>query len=149
MSPYAPLKSKSDEPAPNPRAKPDSTLAPLLAIGRIQFQILRDFPLPTVAVIQQPLLVVVELLAGLHGVFAVRPLDDGVHRAGLLAQAAVDAFDHVDVVAGRAARAVGAGFGLDDDGLGRTDGLAQLAGDAALFPVGIAAQGVLAAAARR
>src|SRR6201999_4354224 len=101
-----------------------------------------------VAVIQQLGLVVIELLAGLHGIFQVRPLDDGVHRAGLLAQAAVDAFHHVDVVAGGAAAAVGAGLGLDGDGLGWADRLAQLAGDAALLAVGIAAQGMLAAEAR-
>ena len=95
------------------------------------------------------MLVVEQLLARLDGEFGVGPLHDGVHRAGLLAQAAVDAFDHVDVVAGRAAAAVGARFGLDGDGLGRADGLAQLAGDAAFLAVRIAAQGVLAAEARR
>src|SRR4051812_41957596 len=70
--------------------------ARLLSVGRVEFQVLRDLALPAVAVIQQPLLVVVELLAGLDGELQVRPLDDGVDRAGLLAQAAVDALDHVD-----------------------------------------------------
>src|SRR3546814_7236176 len=56
--------------------------------------------------------------------------------AGLLAIAAIDAFRHVDVVARGAAAAVGARLGLDGDGLGRADRLAQLAGDAALLAVG-------------
>ena len=68
----------------------------------------------------------------------------------LLAKSAIDAFHHVDVIARGAPRAViAARTGLDGDRLGRTDGLAQFAGDAALFPVGIAPQRVLAAKPRR
>src|SRR3546814_1946416 len=69
-------------------------------------------------------------------------------RSGFLAEAAVDAFGHVDVVARGTARAVIARFGLDGDRLRRADCLAQLAGDAALFAVGVAAQRMLAAEAR-
>ena len=104
--------------------------------------------LPAVAIRQQPLLVVEKLLARLGGEFEIRPLDDGVDRAGLLAEAAIDAFGHVDVVARGAAAAVVARLGLDGDGLRRADRLAQLAGDAALLAVGIAAQRMLAAEAR-
>src|SRR3546814_1930987 len=63
-------------------------------------------------------------------------LDDGVHRAGFLAIAAIDALRHVDVVARGAPAAVGARLGLDGDRLGRADRLAQLAGDAALLAIG-------------
>src|SRR5262249_1070302 len=105
----------------------------------------RDFGFPALAILQQLLLVVEQLLAGLGGELEVRALYDGIDRAGLLAEAAIDALGHVDVVARGAAAAVGARFGLDGDRLRRADRLAELAGDAALFPVGIAAQGVLAA----
>src|SRR5947199_347027 len=81
----------------------------------------------------EAVLVVVELLAGLGRELEIRPFDDGVDRAGLLAQAAVDALHHVDVVArGAAGAVIAARAGLDGDRLGRTDRLAQLAGDAAL-----------------
>jgi len=80
----------------------------------------------------------------LGGVLDVLALDDGVDRAGLLAEAAVDALGHVDVVAGRPAGAVGAHLRLDRDGLGGADGLAQLARDAPLLTRGVAPQGVLA-----
>ena len=90
-----------------------------------------------------------EFLARLGGELEVRSLDDGVHRAGLLAQAAVDALHHVDVVARRAACAVVAPRPrLDGDGLRRTDRLAELARDAALLAVRVAAQRVLAAKTR-
>src|ERR1041385_9497184 len=119
-------------------------------VGRVEGAVLGDRALPAVAVREQALLVVVELLARLGGELEVRPLDDGVDRAGLLAHAAVDALHHVDVVAGGAAGAVvAARAGLDGDRLGRTDRLAQLAGDAALLAVRVAAQRVLAAEARR
>src|SRR4029077_9988352 len=95
---------------------------------------------------EQLFLVVVELLAGLGGELEVGALDDGIHRAGLLAEAAIDALDHVDVVAGRAPRAVvAARAGLDGYGLRRADGFAQLAGDAAFLAVRIATQRMLAA----
>ena len=64
------------------------------------------------------------------------------------AQPAIDAFDHVDVVAGGAAAAVLARLGLDGDRLRRADRLAQFARDAALLAIGIAAQRMLAAEAR-
>src|SRR5206468_595693 len=102
------------------------------------------------AVREQALLVVIELFPRLGRKFEIRALHHGVDRAGLLAQPAVDAFHHVNVVAGGAAGAVVAARSrLDGDRLGRTDRLAQLAGDAALLAVGIAAQHVLAAEARR
>src|SRR5687767_4752821 len=75
-------------------------------------------------------------------------LDDRVHRAGLLAEAAEDALHQIDVVARGAARAVGALLRLDVDGERRAHGLAQLARDAALLAVRIAAQRVQAAEAR-
>ena len=65
-----------------------------------------------------------KLLAGLGGELEVRPLDDGIHRTGLLAEAAVDALRHVDVVARGAPAAVLARLGLDGDGERRTDRLA-------------------------
>jgi hypothetical protein len=105
--------------------------------------------LPLVAVREQLLLVVEELLPCLHGVLGVGALHDGVHGARLLAEAAVDALGHVNVVAGRAARAVSALFGFDGDGLRRANGLAQLASDAALFASRVAAQSVLTTEAGR
>jgi hypothetical protein len=76
-------------------------------------------------------------------------LDDGVHRAGLLAEAAVDAFEQVDVVARGAPRAIGAHIRVDGDGQRRAHRLAQLAGNAALLAIGVAAQRVQAAEAHR
>src|SRR5258708_37413273 len=109
----------------------------LSLIRRVEGEILGDLALPAVAVREQALLVVVELLARLGGEFEIGALDDGVDRAGLLAQAAIDALHHVDVVARRAARSVvAARAGLDRDRLGRADRLAELAGDAAFLAVG-------------
>src|SRR5690606_21939703 len=82
--------------------------------------------------------------------FEVRPLDDRLDRTGLLAEAAIDALHHVDVVAYRAPRSVIAPRPrLDGDRLRRADSLAQLAGNAALLAIGIAAQGMFAPKARR
>src|SRR5882724_6793133 len=119
-------------------------------VRRVERDVLRDLALPAVAVGQELFLVVVELLARLGGEFEVRALDDGVDRAGFLAQPAIDALHHVDVVARGAPRAViAARTGLEGDGLRRADRLAQLAGDAALLAVRIAAQRMLATKAWR
>ena len=109
----------------------------------------RDFRLVPVADRQQHRLGQVEVAALLDVVLVDAGLDDRVHRAGLLAKAAEDALEEVDVVAGGAARAVLARLGLDRDRQRRAHRLAQLAGDAALLAVGIAAQRVQTAEARR
>mmetsp|Transcript_39253 Transcript_39253/g.93942 ORF Transcript_39253/g.93942 Transcript_39253/m.93942 type:complete len:241 (+) Transcript_39253:181-903(+) len=120
-----------------------------LAVDDLCGDVGRERGLPLVAVLEQLLLVVEQLLVRLRRVLEVGPLDDGVHRAGLLAEAAVDALGHVDVVARGAPRAVLTHLRLDGDGLRRADGLAQLARDAPLVAARVASQRVLASEARR
>ena len=64
-----------------------------------------------------------------------------------MAKTTVDAFRHVNVVAGGASGAVFALLGFDGDGLGGADCFAEFAGDAAFFAGWVAAEGVLAAEA--
>jgi hypothetical protein len=59
----------------------------------------RNFGLPLVAICQQFLLVVKKFFSILGGVFCIGCLDNCIYRAALLAQAAVDALCHVNVVA--------------------------------------------------
>src|SRR5262245_25385665 len=87
--------------------------------------------------------------AMLHVVLVDARFDDGIHRAGFLTKAAVDALEQVDVIARGAPRAVVGHVRLDGDGQRRAHRLAQLAGDAALFAIRIAAQRVQPAEARR
>jgi hypothetical protein len=118
------------------------------SIGRVERDVPRDSPLPAVAVREQAFFVVVKLLRCLSRELEIRSQYDGVDRAGFLAEAAVDAFHHIDVEAGGPACAVVApGPSLDGDRLCRADCLAQLAGYAALLPVRIAPQRKLAAKA--
>src|SRR5262249_44881901 len=89
-------------------------------IRRVEREILGDRAFPPVTIREQPLLVVVKLLARLGRELEIRSLDDRIDRTGLLTQAAVDAFDHVDVVArGAAGAVVAARPGLDGDRLRR------------------------------
>src|SRR5690606_30730468 len=76
-------------------------------------------------------------------------LDDRVNRARFLAEAAVDALEQVDVVARGTACAVLAHLGIDGDRERGTHRFTQLAGDATLFAIRIAALRVQAAEARR
>src|SRR5438552_16391579 len=82
-------------------------------VGRVERQILGDLGLPPVAVRQELLLVVEQLLMRLGGKLEVRPFDDRIDRAGLLAIAAIDALGHIDVVAGRTPAAILPRLGLD------------------------------------
>src|SRR5260370_23511140 len=118
------------------------------SVGGLEGEGAGDLALPAVAVREQLFLIVEQLFAGLGGEFEIRPLDDRIDRAGLLAIAAIDAFGHVDVVARRAPAAVVARLGLDRDRQRRADRLAQFAGDAALLAVRVAPQHMLAAKAR-
>src|SRR6266404_568488 len=78
------------------------------------------------------------LPAVLHVVLVNTREHDGIHRTGLLAEAAVDALEEVDVVAARPARTIRRDFRVDRDADRMTYSLAKLAGDTALLPVRIA-----------
>src|SRR5581483_531838 len=119
-------------------------------IRRVERDILRDLTLPAIAIREQPLFIVIEFFPRFGREFEIRPLDDRVYGAGLLAKAAVYAFHHVDVVARRPPRAiVPPRARFDGDRLRGADRLTQLAGDAALLTVRIAAQRMFAPEARR
>src|SRR5690606_30093043 len=121
-----------------------------LAVRRIHCDAVRELPLPAVAVRKQSFLVVIEFFTGFRGELEIRTFDDRIDRARFLAETAINALHHVNVVAHRAARAVIAAWAsLDRDRLRRADRLAQLARDTALFAVWIAAQRMLAPETRR
>lgn len=127
-----------------------------------------DLRLPLVTVGEQLLLVVQEFLTSLGGVLGIwgcrrtlvryqirfaghtkLTLNNSVHRAALLAVTAVNALGHVDIVTGRPTTSILTLLRLNSNSLGRADGLAELAGNAALFAGGIAAQSVLTTKAGR
>lgn len=66
-------------------------------------------------------LVVQQLFSGLGGILGVGRFNNGVNGARFLAETAVDALGHVDIVAGSATRSVSTLFGFNCDGLGRAD----------------------------
>ena len=76
-------------------------------------------------------------------------LNDSIHRTAFLAEPTIDAFSHVDIVSRCSSTTVLSLLGFDRNGGGRTDSFAELAGYAAFFACGVAAEGVLAAEARR
>src|SRR5690242_4790612 len=119
------------------------------AVGRVCGAAAGDLRLETIAQRQQLRLGDDVFAAVLEVVFVAVRLDDRIDRAAFLAEAAIDALEQVDVVARGAAAAVLARLGVDGDRQRRAHRLAKLAGDAALFPVGVAAQRVQAAEARR
>src|SRR5690606_34423709 len=120
-----------------------------LSIRRVRRLVRGDHRLVLVADREELVLRHDVLAAALHVVLVDARLDDRIDRARLLAESAVDALEEVDVVADRAARAVRTYPGLDRDRLCGTDRLAQLARDAALLPVRVAAKRVQPAEPRR
>src|ERR1700681_2042265 len=122
--------------------------APLL-IECVGSPVRRDHSLVAITHREQLVLGHDVLAAMLHVVLVDPRLHDGIDRTGLLAEAAGDALEEVDVVACRATRSVLTDVGFDGDRERRTDRLAELAGDAALLTVRVAAQCVQAAVAHR
>ena len=98
---------------------------------------------------QQHLLGINQIAAFLAVVFQNTGLDYRIHRAGFLAEAAEYALGQIDVIARGAPGAVIPLLGFDGNRQRRAYRLAQLAGNAALFPVGIAAQRMQPAKAGR
>src|SRR5690242_17004659 len=121
----------------------------LSSVRRVRRLVVGDHRLVALTDREQLVLAHDVLAALLHVVLVYAGEHDGVHRAGLLAEAAVDALEQVDVVARGAARAVRPDVRIDGDAHRRAYRLAQLAGDAALLAVRVAAQRVQAAEAHR
>lgn len=119
-----------------------------LSVWRIRSCHSCQFRLPLVSVREELLLIIQKLLARLCRVLGVRALHDGIHGARLLTEAAVNALGHINVVARRSSAAIFSLFSFDCDGLCRADGLAQLAGDAALLARGVSSQSMFATEAR-
>jgi len=71
-------------------------------------------------------------------------LDDGIDRTGLLAETAEDALREIDIVAAGTASAVLTLLGFDGNRKRRAYRFAELAGDAAFFPIRITSQGMQA-----
>src|SRR5258706_15340244 len=126
-----------------------STPPPIgLAIRGVVRAAFGDFLFVAVPDRKQHVFRVVQVAALLAVIFVNVGFDDRIDRATLLAETAENALGEIDVVARRAARAVGALFGFDRDRQRRTDCFTQFARNAALFAVGVAAQRVQAAKAR-
>src|SRR5688572_8043581 len=98
------------------------------AVPRVRGLVRRDHRFVALADREQLVLGHDVLAAVLHVVLMDARLDDGIYRAGLFAETAVDALEQVDVVARRTTRAVRRDVGLDRDRQRRTHGFAQLAG---------------------
>lgn len=120
-----------------------------LAVWSVGVNTVLQLLLPLVAVCQQFLLVVQQLLPGGSRVLHVGTLDNGVHRARLLAVATVDALGHVDIVLVCSSRPVDSLLGLDGDGLGRADGLTQFTSNASFFSQRVSSQSVFTSETRR
>ena len=73
-----------------------------------------------------------------HVVFVDARFDDGIDRAGFFAEAAINAFEKIDVITRRATRTVLANIRFDRDCQRRADRFAEFAGDATFFAIGIA-----------
>src|SRR5690606_16117732 len=80
--------------------------SPTSTVWRIQSYVARNFALPPIAIGEQLVLVIVQFFAGLGRELKVRTFNDRVDRASFLAEAAIDALHHVDVVAHRATGSV-------------------------------------------
>eukprot|EP00307_Rebecca_sp_RCC1486_P010414 CAMPEP_0119413136 /NCGR_PEP_ID=MMETSP1335-20130426/5323_1 /TAXON_ID=259385 /ORGANISM="Chrysoculter rhomboideus, Strain RCC1486" /LENGTH=193 /DNA_ID=CAMNT_0007437915 /DNA_START=272 /DNA_END=854 /DNA_ORIENTATION=- len=104
--------------------------------------------LPPVTVVQELVLVVEQLLVCLRRILVIRALNDRVDWTGLLAEAAEDAFGHVNVVACRASRAILTHLRLNGDSLRRADGLTELASNAPFLACWVSPECVLATEAR-
>src|SRR5436190_7276507 len=134
--------------APGAAAGGAGGLSPFLSVRRVRRAVPGDLFFVAVAYREQHRFRVVQVAAVLAVILDDPRLDDRVDRAGFLAEAAENAFHEVDVVARRAPRAVLALFRFDVDGERRADRLAQLARNAALLAVRVAAQRVQPAETR-
>jgi len=99
-----------------------------------------DFGLIAVANGQQHVLGVIKIAALLAVIFVNMRLDDGIDGTAFFTKSTENAFGKIDVVAGGTTCAILALRGFDGNSQRRANRFAQLAGDAAFFPIRVAAQ---------
>src|SRR5690606_12246705 len=75
--------------------------------------------------------------------------NNGIHRTGLLAESAINALEQINVITRSTPCAILTLCGFNGDGQRRAHGLAQFAGNAAFFAVGVTAQRMQATEAVR
>mmetsp|Transcript_5996 Transcript_5996/g.12035 ORF Transcript_5996/g.12035 Transcript_5996/m.12035 type:complete len:206 (+) Transcript_5996:69-686(+) len=112
-------------------------------------QVLGNLAFPLVAIAQKLFLIVQELLVRLSCVFIVGTLDNGIDGASFLAETAIDALGHVNIVPSGSTGSVFAFRNLNGNGLRRASRFAQLAGNATFFPRRITSKSMLTAESRR
>lgn len=106
--------------------------------------------LPSVSVGEKSLLVEKELFMSDHGILIVRTFDYSIDWTSFLAETAVDAFSHVDVIASSSSRTIRTRLTFDCDGIGWASSSTKLASDASrwsflvpFFACSISPQGML------
>lgn len=136
----------------------------MLSVWGICASCSRNLRLPLVSICQQLLLVVQKLLSCFSGILGIwsykrlvsgllrrsereHTLNNGIDRATLLAETAVNALGHVDVVSRSPPATIHTLFSLDCDSLSWANGLAELAGNATLLASRITSQSMLASEA--
>ena len=82
-------------------------------------------------------------IKSLHGPVLPLTLHNGIDRAALLTQTAVNALGHINVVTSCPSAAVHTLLGFNGDGLRRANGLAKLTSNATLFSGGLPSKRVL------
>ena len=120
-----------------------------LTVGSICHNVALKLGFPTVTVGKELGLVVQQLFVCFGRELEVRTKDNSIDGAGLLAETAVDALGHVNIVTSGSSRTIGTGLSLDSNRKRRADGLTELARDASLFTRGVTAERVLTTEAGR
>ena len=111
-------------------------------------EILGDGDFPFVPIAQQLFLVVEKLLVRLGSKFVIRTFYDSVYRACFLAKTAINAFGHIDIVAGRFPAPIFPLICFNSNGLRRANSFAQFAGNATFFATRVSTQSVFTAKSR-
>ena len=86
------------------------------SISDLTFDVSGQLWLPSVTVSQEFLLVVKQFLMGHGSVFEVGSFDNGVNGTSSLAESAINAFGHVNIILGGSSGSVGPGLALNSDG---------------------------------
>lgn len=86
------------------------------SISDLSFDVSGQLWLPSVTVGQEFLLVVEQFLMGHGSVFKVGSFDNRVNGTSSLAESAINAFGHVNIVLGGSSGSIGPGLALNSDG---------------------------------
>ena len=109
----------------------------------LKLQIPCQHRLPSIPILEQLLLIIVQLLLNLSRKLKILTQNNRIYRTSLLAKTTINTLCHINIISDRLPGIIHPGLSLNSNSIGRTGRLTQLTGNASLLSSWVPPKGML------